>query len=680
MDDGINLLCPDGERRLCFPVLATDMADYEELRLMTSIVSQWCPKCMIPAHRPQKKGTAENNLEDNMEDSKEEIIKKLNARIAELEGRQNGGNVSKRKAPDPVAPSASKRSRNIRRSNQNNAASLTDAFTENNRFEDHPNHPPRTDFEAKRLRSEYDNEPILQKEYGYHNTKPFSERYPYSDVYDAAAPDLLHQVSKCFFDYLHQWILSHIASNLNVGIDRVKGEIDARFSQLPPYPRLRAFRKGLSTTTRWTGNEYKNMMKVYLGVIRDLLSPEMATLVKLYLDIHRLSHYVSHTDSTVALLASAIQQFTKLRNDRQGPVVGGGIKEANWYCPKIHLLQHYPDWIKWKGALPFSSTDRGEAWHRPLKASYRASNKGPQADEFILRDEDRKLGWKLWERSLSTDEVKSNNDDEEDDKDEDDTEEDGRGMQNEEREEIERECGEQSANRNTLKTVSLTKARRWRNERELQTVQEDLQLEGLVEKTMVMIRWIEEGRQTTVRLRRADVESRGVIGIRGHEALKVRYPEVHDTESMIQELVWSKPEYCYGQDKAWKKSRFDTVLLRYDCNDDSDHVSNLRVARVLLLFAIPDPSSEKELQFAYVQLFRTSRPADQCSGMFKVVKEERFEVIEVDTIERGVHLIPCFKGFESGMANGRTPPVLDTGREFWINNYTDLHIYNTVYE
>ena len=42
-------------------------------------------------------------------------------------------------------------------------------------------------------------------------------------------------------------------------------------------------------------------------------------------------------------------------------------------------------------ALPFCSTDRTETWHKPLKAAFRASGKGPQAEQFILRDEERNL-------------------------------------------------------------------------------------------------------------------------------------------------------------------------------------------------------------------------------------------------------------------------------------------------
>jgi len=75
MDDGINLLCPDGHRRLCFPVLSIDMADYQELQLLTSIISGFCPKCEIPAYRhekPEAESESTDSEGDQTEDSEEE--------------------------------------------------------------------------------------------------------------------------------------------------------------------------------------------------------------------------------------------------------------------------------------------------------------------------------------------------------------------------------------------------------------------------------------------------------------------------------------------------------------------------------------------------------------------------------------------------------------------------------
>ena len=312
-------------------------------------------------------------------------------------------------------------------------------------------------------------------------------------------------------------MVPYIAKVHGVSIEKVLGELDARFSHLPPYPHLRAFRAGISKTSKWTGNEFHAMIKVYMGITRDLLDELMARLLRLFTDIHRLSHYVSHTDSTIEMLANAIEKFTALRNHLEGPLVANGIIEQDWYCPKIHILQHYPEWIKAKGALPFSFTDRGEAWHKPLKASYRASNKGAQVEEFIVCEEERTVAFKLWENSLPMEDrfqTSSNG-----------------GEPSLDWDEIpEFEEGQETVPMDELptgvKSVTFTKSRRWPGLWEVGEAEKEFKLNGLAEQTLLVLRHIEARGKRAVRLRRGDLESRGRIDIRGYNGLKVRYPDV----------------------------------------------------------------------------------------------------------------------------------------------------------
>lgn len=85
-------------------------------------------------------------------------------------------------------------------------------------------------------------------------------------IHAALTPDLLHQVTKCFFDHSHSIVVGVIDKESNSG--KAKGEIDARFSHVPPYiyVRLKGFREGINKLPRWQGPEYRAMVKVYLGV------------------------------------------------------------------------------------------------------------------------------------------------------------------------------------------------------------------------------------------------------------------------------------------------------------------------------------------------------------------------------------------------------------------------------
>ena len=133
------------------------------------------------------------------------------------------------------------------------------------------------------------------------------------------------------------------------------------------------------------------MIKVYNEVIRELISDDASQLVKTYLNIHRLAHYVSHTDDTLIMFDNALNDFWKMLLNPNGSFVNYHIVATDWHCPKLHYLRHYTDWIRSRGCLPFNSTDRTETWHKPLKASWRASNKGSQSEKFVFNDEGRKL-------------------------------------------------------------------------------------------------------------------------------------------------------------------------------------------------------------------------------------------------------------------------------------------------
>jgi hypothetical protein len=72
--------------------------------------------------------------------------------------------------------------------------------------------------------------------------------------------------------------------------------------------------------------------------------------------------------------------------------------------------------------------------------------------------------------------------------------------------------------------------------------------------------------------------------------------------------------------------------------------------------------------------------------MFQVNKTDKYEVIELSTIERGVHLIPVFGPIgtttpwrELTEEGTKVPRGLDAYDKFVINNYRDLDAFNLIY-
>jgi hypothetical protein len=74
------------------------------------------------------------------------------------------------------------------------------------------------------------------------------------------------------------------------------------------------------------------------------------------------------------------------------------------------------------------------------------------------------------------------------------------------------------------------------------------------------------------------------------------------------------------------------------------------------------------------------------TNIFVVNKMDKYEVIELSTIERGVHLIPDFGAIGSTSPwkelvkrDDYVPRGLDAYDKFVINNHLDLEIYNRIY-
>ena len=90
-----------------------------------------------------------------------------------------------------------------------------------------------------------------------------------------------------------------------------------------------------------------------------------------------------------------------------------------------------------------------------------------------------------------------------------------------------------------------------------------------------------------------------------------------------------------------------------------------RVAKVLLFFSMVD-AQERMHNLTYVQMFKTvSSEPESITGMYRIKLMRQYEVIEIDTIEREVHLIPCFrKEFETIMTDEKSLPALQVYNEF----------------
>ncbi|KAI8977704.1 hypothetical protein BD414DRAFT_580162 [Trametes punicea] len=204
-----------------------------------------------------------------------------------------------------------------------------------------------------------------------HIPEPFWAKLPHTNIFTAIAPDLLHQLHKGVFkDHLVKWVSA---------VD--EDELDARMMRIPPYHGLRVFKKGITGVQQWTGNEYRQMERVFIGALSGMhpSEPRVLTATRAILDFIFLAHLPSHSSSSLARLRAALETF----HANKAVFVHLGVR-AHFNIPKIHWLLHYLLAIVSVGPCDGLSTDISERLHIDYcKLGYRASNRREYIQQMI---------------------------------------------------------------------------------------------------------------------------------------------------------------------------------------------------------------------------------------------------------------------------------------------------------
>ncbi|KAF8326774.1 hypothetical protein F5887DRAFT_899535 [Amanita rubescens] len=477
---------------------------------------------------------------------------------------------------------------------------------------------------------------------------PFWEQLPYVNIYQAIAPDVLHQ--------LHQGMLKHLLKWLKRAYGAT--EIDSRCIRLPPNHQIRIFSSGITELSRVTGKEHDLMSRVLLGLIIGMQLPSqlnparLIRVVRAFLDILFLARLPRQSCLTLQLLDHALQTFHENLSIFQDLDI-----RTHFNIPKLHSLRHYVSSIKLFGATDNYNSQHTERLHSNLaKDPYRASNARdelPQMTTWLERME------KIQRQDVFIHSLQ---------------------------------------HRDNIQYIRIPvpsllpwrQIRLTRHPSARHVSIEDLEtLYGATNFRNTFARFVIQKRYPAVRPAQLEREAPCIhlpfTTVSVFHRIKYRQVD-QEQESSIADAIHIQPRRRNKKGHIIK-GRFDTALV-HNGGRDQMGIRALRVAQIRAVFSIsrtamnllfPQSIYVPEI-FAYVEWFSPFRPVPEANHkLFKVVRSltrnnnRLTSIIPVNNIVQSIHLFPLVAGSISRAWNSQT--VLEECSSFLVNSFSDIRTY-----
>ncbi|KAG6808947.1 hypothetical protein H0H92_002281 [Tricholoma furcatifolium] len=481
---------------------------------------------------------------------------------------------------------------------------------------------------------------------------PFWRDLPHCNIFTSITPNALHQLHKGVFkDHIVKW------STEAVLVPKGEDEIDRRFRSITPHQSLRHFKKGIKLTSQWTGTEYKNMEKVFLGILAGATDPAVIRCVRGVLDFIYYAQFEVHTDETLTQLDAAWVAFHENKQVFEDLAI-----RKHFNISKVHNIRHYLDSIRSLGSASGYNTEATERLHIDLaKVGYRASNKKEnytkQMTVWLRRQEAiTKFGlylqWTIPKYAACMREALGSREDADSE------------VEEEEEREAEKDLQQQTvvhiAKKPPLPRVSLT------------SIHTDFGATQFLPHLTTFLR------QQAFSLSQPLTEYTTFPVYHRLRLSLPPIPEVSRTALNLKDSVIAtrfRPAVISRQGiKRAMPAKFSTVLVRVGVEEGvlDGPLIGIRVAQVRLIFNLPDTHGVFWEPLVYVHWFKPLRKYDTDLGMFQTSfssqnHQRRASIIPASHILRSCHLSPVF---------GRTADptwvshsVVDSSPSFYLNPY-----------
>ena len=482
---------------------------------------------------------------------------------------------------------------------------------------------------------------------------PFWESLPYSDIYLAITPDILHQLYQGMMKHLISWVTTAFGQK----------EMDARSKCLPQNHNVRHFSKGISSFSRLTGKEHADMCRILLGLVIDLKLPDgrsplpLIRSIRSLLNFLYLAQYPTHTTETLHLLRQSLEEFHKHKQI----FVDLSIRD-DFNLPKLHSLAHYVESIQLFGTTDNYNTEYTERLHIDLaKDAYRATNHRDEYGQMTVWLERKEkvlqhqsyLDWRFGTKSkivLRPTRMEFNG------------------------------------------TPRLTK---WPSVKAVD-LDDLVKNYGATFFREALRRHIALSQHAGTPLTRRQLEQRILYvdlpftSLPVYHKLKfVSHADSAQAKVTTLDAIHVRPGRRSKQG-ALVPARFDTALLNVQSGGDTglqgvsralimcrmpDLREGYRVGQVRVIFELPGSADER---LAYVEWFSTFSVPDPDHGMLKINRmlddrDRIASIVPVSSIRRSVHLFPKFGS--KVPEHWTSANVLEKCASFYLNLFSDRHMY-----